>query len=161
MAVSLGLPKEEESEGFPRVNLLWDVHLTSPAACGTALSAGIQVGLGALHGAGSLSSEYMLLCPWFLSSKPTEPKSQYLWVCLTLWLPFILNDKAVLAKTCVTLVLGLTVPGAWHSEMPGSSGLYRDYPCPVVNSGSSKSTEPQVSHSGSTLETLSQSIKVQ
>ena len=59
MAVSLGLSKE--SEGFPRVNLLWDVHLTFPAACGTALSAGIQVGLGALHGAGSLSPEYMIL----------------------------------------------------------------------------------------------------
>lgn len=78
VAVSLGPPEGgEESTELPGVNLLWDVHITSPAVmCADLRRAGSQVGLGTLCEAGRLSPEHMLLTlrPETSQPKSTEPK---------------------------------------------------------------------------------------
>lgn len=58
----MDLQKVEESTELSGVNLLWDVHITSPAVtCADLRHTGSQVGLGVLCEAGRLSPEHMLL----------------------------------------------------------------------------------------------------
>lgn len=121
---------------------------------------GSQVGLGLLCEAGRLSPEHMPLTQEGYRAKvfvtlrlpcyPPETKLRWLdYAWLSCWVP------------CYQVVWPCLFRAEGHSTIPGPSGFYRDYRCLGVSPGSFESTEPKMIHSGSSLETFSQSIKAQ